>query len=83
MVFQMGKYVLLSTAVCSVVTHHDNIERTLGRQFAGELSVVSRDTDGPHLVCLTQPVKLFPGLLGEMLFFGHAQQQEDIDIIGA
>jgi len=83
MVFQMGKYVLLSTAVCGVVTHHDNIERTLGRQFAGELPVVSRYADGPHLVRLTQPAKLFGGLLGEMLLLGHAQEEEDIDIVGA
>ena len=82
-VIQIWKDIMFSATVSGIVTHHDNIEGALSRQLAGELPIVCRDTNAANLTLLAETVKLFSNVVGEMLFFGHAEKEKNIDIVGA
>jgi len=73
---------MFSTTVSGIVTHHDNIEGALSRELACELPVVGGNADAADLTLFAEAVKLFSEVLGEMPFFGHAEKEKYIDIVG-
>lgn len=80
---QIGKDIVFSATVSGIVTHHDNIKGALSREPAGEVPIVGRNTNAADLTLLAETVKLFSEVLGEMLFFGDAEKEKYIDIVGA
>jgi len=83
MFIQIREDVLFGSAVSSIVANHQSVNSTLGGKVSGELPIVGRNADSADLALLPESAQLFLNVLSKVLLLGDAEEEEDIDIIGA